>query len=312
MKRFSLIVLFLLYQILSAQDFKKTATSGFVFLEIPVTARTAALGEASITLVDVNSDAVFSNPAALGFTNNLHSLSVSFAPYLADIKQYATSYAFNSPIGIFGIGAILFDYGDMPKTQKVAGQRVYEIIGNFRPQGLSLGITYSKMLTDKFSFGVTVKYVSEKIDIYSVDNFLFDGGVLYNTGLGSLRIGANIQNFGVDAQYINDPFKMPAMLRLGAAVEVLGSYQSNYRLTTIVEAVHPSDGDERLNTGLEFSWNNMIAIRGGYKFFYDEETYSFGIGLNPNLSFPMSFDFAFSNYGRLGNILRFTLQVGLL
>ncbi|MBU2446720.1 MAG: PorV/PorQ family protein [Bacteroidetes bacterium] len=312
MQRVILILLICFTNATFGQEFKKTATSGFVFLEIPVTARTAALGEASIALSDVNCDALFNNPAALGFTNQLHSFSVSYAPYIAEIKHYATSYAFNSPYGVFGVGVIIMDYGDMPKTQKVTGQRVYEVIGSFRPQALSVGLSYSKMLTDRFSFGITTKYVREKIDIYSVDNFLFDGGILYYTGLGSLRIAANIQNFGVDAQYINDPFKMPAMLRLGAAAEVIGEYNSDFRVTTIAEAIHLSDSDERVSAGVECAWKDFLTIRAGYKFFYDEETYSVGLGLNPKMYLPIAFDLAYSSYGRLGNVLRLTLQVGLL
>jgi hypothetical protein len=198
----------------------------------------------------------------------------------------------------------------MPRTTASAGQKVYDIIGSFDANSISAALSYSRLLTDRFSFGVTFKYVQEKIDIYSADNILFDGGVLYYTGLGSFRIAASIQNFGTNSKFINDEFKMPAMLRLGAAAEVLGDFDSEYRVTLIGEAMHPNDGDERVNFGTEISWKNIISLRAGYKFFYDEESYSFGFGLDPKLSLPMSFDFAFADYGRLGNILRFTLQLG--
>lgn len=314
--KFSLsIVLFLTFisftEIFS-QQFRKTATAGFVFLEIPVNARTTGLGEAGITLSDLNSDGIFVNPAICGFTNKMHSVSFSYSPYFAEIKQYAASYSFNSSIGVLSFGALMFDYGSMPKTQKVAGQRVYDILGTFNSKSLAFALSYSRMLTDKFSFGISVKYVNEKIDIYSADNVVLDGGVLYYTGLGSLRIGAVIQNFGTDAKFINDPFKMPAVLKLGAAAEILGDFNSDYRITTILEALHPNDGDEKLNSGIEISWKNNFSIRGGYKFFYDEETYSFGIGLNGEPYVPISFDFSISNYGRLGNIFRLTLQAGIL
>jgi len=295
-----------------SQQFRKTATAGFVFLEVPVISRVSGLGESGITLSDLNSDGIFVNPAICGFTNRIHNVSFSYSPYFAEIKQYAASYSYNSQLGVFSVGALMFDYGSMPKTQKVAGQRVYEVIGNFSAKSLALALSYSRMLTDKFSFGISVKYVNEKIDIYNADNFVLDGGVLYYTGLKSLRIGATIQNFGTDAKFINDPFKMPAVLKLGAAAEILGDYNSDYRITTILEAIHPNDGDEKLNSGIEFSWKNIFSIRGGYKFFYDEETYSFGLGINAEQIIPVSFDFSISNYGRLGNILRLTLQAGIL
>lgn len=295
-----------------SQQFRKTATAGFVFLEIPVNARVSGLGESGIALSDLNSDGIFVNPAISGFTNQIHNVSFSYSPYFAEIKQYAASYSYNTQFGVFSLGALMFDYGSMPKTQKVAGQRVYEIIGNFNAKSLAFALSYSRMLTDKFSFGISLKYVNEKIDIYNADNFVLDGGVLYYTGLKSLRIGATIQNFGTDAKFINDPFKMPAVLKLGAAAEIFGDFNTDYRVTTILEAIHPNDGDEKLNSGIEFSWKNIFSIRGGYKFFYDEETYSFGIGINGEPLVPVSFDFSISNYGRLGNILRLTLQAGIL
>jgi len=133
--------------------------------------------------------------------------------------------------------------------------------------------------------------------------------VLYYTGLGSLRIGASIQNFGVETKYINDPFKMPSVLKLGIASELIGNMQSEIRVTGIVEALHPNDGDERLNAGLEVGWKNMVMLRGGYKFFYDEETWSLGVGVTPSTQIPVGVDFSYADYGRLGNILRFTLNL---
>lgn len=293
-----------------SQDFKKTATSGFTFLQIPVSARTAALGESSIALSDMNSQGIFNNPAIMGFTDQTHSLSASYSNWFAEIKNYAISYSFNSDLGVLGVGAIILDYGSMPRTSISSGQKVYEISGTFNANSVAVLLSYSKMLTDRFSFGINLKYAQEKIDIYSADNVMFDGGVLYYTGLGSFRIAATIQNFGTNTKFINDEFKMPSMLRLGVAGEILGDFNSEYRITLLGEALHPNDGEEKVNIGTELSWQNILTLRAGYKFFYDEESYSFGVGLNPKLSLPMTFDFAFADYGRLGNILRFTLQLG--
>ena len=311
--KLKIFITFLVCSILiQAQDFKKTATAGFVFLELPVTARSAALGEASIALSDLNSDAVFSNPAALGFINNSNMLSVSYSPWIADIKHYAASYSYKSSAGVIGIGVNFLDYGTMPRTRKSGSKEVYIIDGTFSANDIAVGLSYSKMLTDRFSFGVTGKYVKESIDSYSAGNVLFDGGILYYTGFASLRIAASLQNFGVKAKFKTDEFKMPTVLKLGVAAEVLGSFETEYRVTALAEALHPNDGNEKLILGLETSWQNMVTFRGGYKFFYDEETYSFGVGVNPQFSYPVSVDFSYSDYGRLGNIVRFSLQLGLL
>lgn len=305
------IIFFLFCLIAFCQTNKKNGTSGFTFLEVPTSSRAAGLGEAFIALGDVNSDAVFHNPAALGFTNLTHSFSVSYAPYLVDIKNYGTSYAFKSPLGVFGIGLILFDYGSMPRTIIEQDQKVFTSMGTFEANSMAISFGYSKALTDKFSFGLQLKYVQEKIDIYKATNILLDAGMLYYTGISSLRIAAALQNFGTDTKFIHDSFKMPSALRIGLAMEVLGDYNKDYRVTIITEALHPSDSDEKLNIGSEISWKGIIMLRGGYKFFYDEESYSFGIGINPPFSMPISVDFSYSDYGKLGNVNRFTLQLGI-
>lgn len=296
---------------ITPQEFKKNATSGFTFLTIPVTARTAGLSESAIALSDNGSNSVFVNPAGLGFSEGAHSLALSYASYIADINHYAFSYSFSSDIGVVAVGMMQMDFGEMSRTVKSSGQKFFEENGKFGASGTAIFAGYSRRLTDKFAFGLAVKYVKESIDSYSADNFLLDGGVLYYTGLSSLRIAATINNFGTDSKYINDPFKMPSSIRLGAASEVLGTMESDLRVTLMAEAVHPNDGDERLNTGVEIGYNKMFFLRGGYKFFYDEETYSLGIGFNSDFSQTISADFSYADYGRLGGTLRFSLQYGL-
>lgn len=293
-----------------AQEFKKTATAGFIFLEVPATARLASLGEASLALSDENSGAVFNNPAALGFTGLKHSFSASYAPWFADIKNYSSSYAAATDAGNIGVGLVLFDYGTIPRTVAGQNQQVYDVVGTFNASSMALGLTYAKMLTDQFSFGTTVKYVQERIDIYKASNVVLDAGILYNTGLGSMRIAAAVQNFGVNAKFINDEFKMPAVFKLGVAAEAFGDASSEQRLTLMAEARHPNDGNEKVNIGAEYSWRKVLALRAGYKFFYDEESYSIGIGFDPQLPMPVVFDAAYADYGRLGKILRMTLNVG--
>jgi len=296
---------------ITAQEFKKAGTAGFVFLGIPVHARTAALGEASITLQDLNSAAIFINPAVLDFGTDEHSVAVSYSPWIADIKHYSAAYSFSTEFGRFAIGANVLDYGTFQRTVKSTGQRFFEIVGTYSANAVALYAGYAKRLTDKFSFGFNFKYVKESIDIYSASNVLFDGGMIYFTGFRNLRIAATVQNFGVDAKFINDSFRMPSVLRLGIADDFYLDNADTYRLTLLVEALHPGDNEERLNLGTEFSFLRLLQIRAGYKFFYDEESLSLGIGISPGVYLPVNLDFSWSDYGRLGNLMRFSLSMGI-
>jgi hypothetical protein len=310
MKKNALLLVLIFTVSLLASDFKKNGTAGYTFLELPATARTAALGECSVSIPDLNSSAVFSNPAALGLSNQTASFSTYYAPWVAEIKNYGMSAAYSTSLGNFGIGVVGLDYGSMPRTKKLSDQRVYEQDGTFDAGSYAIGLSYSRALTEKFSFGLTAKYVDEKIDVYDAANIIVDAGMFYYTGFRNLRIGAVLQNFGTDAKFINASFKMPAELRIGIADELIQN--DNNRLTAMVEFLHPTDSDEKLNVGAEYEFMNFLVLRGGYKFFYDEETWSCGVGLKKIGNFPVAVDVSVSDYGRLGNIVRFTFQMGVL
>ena len=296
---------------LLAQEFRRTGTAGFVFLELPVSARSAALAEATTAFSDVGAEGIFQNPSAIGFLKGTHSATFSYAPWIADINHFAAGYAYATPVGVFAVGAVAVDFGSMPRTVREPGQTVFAVTGEFEARALAAGLTYANRLTEQFSFGLTAKYASETIDTYTADNIVFDGGVLYHTGLGSLRIAGALQNFGTDARYISDPFRMPAMLRIGMAGEVFGEGGAEVRLTASAEALHPTDGEERINTGLEAAWRETVVLRAGYKFLYDEESFSLGIGITLPGSWKTGFDVAYADYGRLGGVLRFTLHADI-
>ncbi|HDZ59139.1 MAG TPA: hypothetical protein ENH47_03585, partial [Ignavibacteriales bacterium] len=63
--------------------------------------------------------------------------------------------------------------------------------------------------------------------------------------------------------------------------------------------------------GLEYVWNKILFIRGGYKFNVDEQDYSFGAGLNVPISIAeFTLDYSFSNFQRLGSAHRFSIILG--
>ncbi|MGE5316134.1 MAG: PorV/PorQ family protein [Acidobacteriota bacterium] len=291
-------------------NFKKIGTAGYVFLEIPVTARGAAMGEATLTTLQ-GALSVFDNPAATGLNTDRHSFGASFADWFAETQHKAAAYSYNgADLGVFTVSAVQLDYGTMQGTISPSADATgsYIITDDFSADGLALGVSYARQMTDKFSFGATVKYVREKISVYKSDNMLFDAGIYYSTGYHSLRIGGALKNFGVDAKYLQGLFKMPTEFRLGASMDAFGSEASDHRLTLAVEATHPSDNDERFNVGGEYWFQNFVALRGGYKFNYDEEKWTAGAGVRWS---GLTLDAAYASYGRLGTVVRFSLSAGI-
>jgi long-subunit fatty acid transport protein len=77
-----------------------------------------------------------------------------------------------------------------------------------------------------------------------------------------------------------------------------------------VDALHPSDNTERLNVGTEYWIQNILALRAGYKFNYDEEGWTLGMGLKwkPNQNI-LNIDIAYTYYGRLESVSRFSTNI---
>lgn len=101
-----------------AQEFRKSGTSGFVFLELPVTARYAALGEAGVTLRDAGSEGLFVNPALIAFSDSRLALNVSYAKWYVETSHQAAGLTYQlAQFGTIGVQAVYFDFGEVPRTQ---------------------------------------------------------------------------------------------------------------------------------------------------------------------------------------------------
>jgi len=310
-----LLTLLAMFSVGRGQDFQKIGTTGFVFLELPVVARSAAMGETGITLPDAGPAGLFINPALMPLSENRLGLNVTFADWYVETTHQALGLIYKIPaIGTVGFQASYFDFGEMNRTvnPSVSETGSYIDLGTFSAGAYFVGVSFGRSLTDKFSFGASLKYIRETIAEYHADNGTIDMGFVYLTGFRSLRIGAFLQNFGLEAKYANEKFKMPQQLKMGLSGEVLGSFADGNRLTVLVEAAHPNDADERILLGAESVLMNTLTLRAGYKFGYDEENLCLGAGLRLRMAGRYAgMDFSFMNHKHLDTTLRYTFTMEL-
>ncbi len=300
LKKIFLVLLIGTGSLLHSETFKKTGTVGFTFLEMPATSRQAALGEAAGTIQEGGAIlSLFANPAMLGWQNGCNFGS-NHSLWIADIRHYTAGATL--PAGRFGnlgIGVNWVNFGDMEHTN-IQGER----LGYYSAQSLAMGLTWSRKLTDKFSWGVRLNGVREEIHTYSSQNLLVDMGVYYVTGFKSLRIAGYINHFGVDSRFIRDSFKMPTALRLAMAYDLWDS--PSYRAVLAVELSHSADNLERLHLALEQEILNGFYLRSAYKTPVDEETWSLGAGVAWG---KLRIDAAVIPFGRFPAVYSFGIQV---
>jgi hypothetical protein len=96
---------------------------------------------------------------------------------------------------------------------------------------------------------------------------------------------------------LSDKFKLPLYFNVNTAMSIIGEQGSPIRLLISAESAFATDYRDRYHVGSELQLLNILSIRGGYKFFYDTEDWTAGIGLNVKTGRKKIFvDIAYSNF----------------
>ena len=299
----------------------KVGTTSFQFLKVMPDARSTGMGEAYVTLAD-NANAVFWNPAELIKVNNL-DFSFSFVDWLLDVKHYSFAGAYNvEGIGVFGLQILFDDVGEIPVTRVSDLYRTDDGSYNpgltgetMRPGSRVFGLSYAKSLTDKFSFGITIKYAYEDLVAEQASTIVFDGGLSYQTGFRSIEIAAALRQFGPEVKFIDTPYPLPQTFTIGISAnifapdEALISQIENQKLIIAYNLSQPRDYSQQHLIGLEYTYNDLISFRAGYKINFDEEDFTFGAGINYN---GYRVDYSYNNFGEfLGDVHRFSIGLSI-
>jgi hypothetical protein len=173
-------------------------TSTFNFLELPVSARAAALGDNFVAVRDGDISLAASNPAVLDSTLSNHAV-LSYIPYFAgiDYGYFAVAHTIKG-FGLFGQtgtveAAIKYvNYGTFQQAD-FAGN----LTGTFTANEYLYNIGYGQPLKDStVTMGVNFKGISSHLQQYSSNGFALDLAASYVSPNKRLYMGAVIQNIG--------------------------------------------------------------------------------------------------------------------
>lgn len=291
------------------------------FLKIGVGSRALALGQSYVAVAN-DAEALYWNPAGISqFTE--HSVFFSHTSWLVDVKlEYAGGVYHLDNSNTIGAAITYLHTEDMMETTELQplGTGRFFGFGDFL-----FALTYARNMTQKFSFGLSAKYMRETLAELSMSALLFDLGVYYKTGWKSIRFAVTVTNFGADMAPTGSfektgldnqitevssfqKFSPPTIFRIGIAWEWIKN--ENHRLTNSLQLNHPNDNSENINLGLEYVWHDIFALRGGYVTGRVEENFSAGFGLQfPTSLTDFRLDYAYSNFGRLGSVNRFSIHL---
>jgi hypothetical protein len=320
-----------------SQESSKAGTTAAQFLKIGAGARAMALGGA-VSAVVSDPSSLYWNPAGVVDAPQITFLA-SHTQLFADVKH--NFFGCIVPVtenSNLGVSATVLSMGRMEITTELRPQGIGEY---FDASDIAIGASYGVRMADFFAFGASAKYISQTIYNESASAVAFDFGTRLYTGFEGIVVGMSYSNFGTtmklegrDLRKTYDPnpnnatnvgvtsflgtesWELPVNFRVGVgwkAMGVGGAYveSDQHALTLEVDANHPNDGPENAIVGMEYIWNELVAVRGAYRFNDDIRTWSYGFGLNWQAAkqFGLGVDFAASAYERLGVVQTLSLVV---
>ncbi|MEX2282301.1 MAG: PorV/PorQ family protein [Gemmatimonadota bacterium] len=269
------------------EDNTRFGGTSAVFLTLPADARGAALGGSFAALVsDVTS--VFYNPAGLALLTT-KQVMFSHTAYFADTRHIAAGIGWSLRGGDMGLGVSLsnFGFGDQPVYTEAAQEGNGE---TYSVSNTAVGLTTAFQFSDRFSAGVTGRYITEGLGSVKSTGFTIDFGTNYHAEIGGKPIRASfiIINYGpslkprgavlnedVDAidesmnverpagELRTSGFEPPTQFRVGLAYDIMES--SSNRLTLLSEFFQPNDSDPGVGLGAEFNATLREGLSAGLR-----------------------------------------------
>lgn len=321
-------IFFFIFINITVFSFAQTGEEIYTFMNMPSSARQAALGGNALSSWNSDPNMALANPAMMNENMN-DQLGINYTTYLADSKIGTLSYVhqFNE-YHFFHLGARYVDYGSMKYTDMYGDQ-----IGTFNAQDAAITLGYAYNLSDFFTIGANLSYVTSKIESYTSSAVLADLGVVYHDVDYNTTASFVVRNLGSQLTYYNDKReKLPVQVNLGvsqkfedAPFELSLSLHDlqKYDISSPVDKNGNDTGFGRklidhVSLGVEAFPNSPFNLRAGYNFkrgnelsVADQRSFAgltFGFGFKV---YYFRFDYAYSRYNAAGVSSTFGLRMNL-
>lgn len=243
-------------------------SSTYNFLDLPVSARAAALGGTYVGVNDGDLGLAATNPSFLDSNVNNHVV-MTYTPLFAGINYGYVAYAHTfGNIGTFDIGVKDMDYGTFTQADDAGN-----ITGTFTAGEYMFNLGYGRPLKDTlFSVGANMKLVYSNLAGYYSVGALVDFGVSYVSPSRCFFMGAVIQNLGGEIKdYIpgnSEPLPLDADLglsykfkhapfRINVVFTHLQTWTLTYADPTDTQTVNPLTGQAITKSGSSTFFNNL-------------------------------------------------------
>ncbi len=250
-------------------------------LKIPLNARSAALGDATVSDGGQLSSWLL-NPANL-YTQGPFTVSLSHSQWIQEVQSDFLGAQMPLPFGSVGL-AVLSNSVPGIEIREVPGP----VIGTFSARFAAIQIGCAASPIENVSVGASVKYLYEKLYADDATGVGFDAGIVYVTPIHGLQAGLSVTNAGTMQPFRSERSDLPTFLRAGAtcAFEVPEFDFS----ASIADASSLQYAERHILGSVEATYDRFISIRVGYDTGYDARGMTAGLGIRYQF---IQFDYAY-------------------
>ncbi len=254
------------------------------FLQIGIGAKPAGMGGA-YTAVSRGAEASYWNPAGLAGMQG-GEINLGHFSWYQDLNLEHGAFAIAvSPRATLAASMTYLNYGTIQGFD-VTGNPVGNITAYDWAGALSLGVTAS----DNIAFGITGKFINQKLDQISGTGFAADIGVRLQTNRFAFALVGT--NLGPDMKFESVSEKLPSSVRTGVAfapfsTSILAAFEFEKRFYS----------NSVIRQGLEFNFDEQYFLRTGYNLYFQDASESVGTGIafGAGLRFDkLAFDYAYT------------------
>jgi hypothetical protein len=187
-----LLRLCLLFTLAAGHAFSQTGGNNtFEFLNLPSSARLAALGGSFVSVLDNDLNMAAQNPSLLN-QEMKHMLALNMAPYFADIHFGYAAFGFEiKKVGMLSTGIHFINYGTFDRADETGLKT-----GTFTAAEYSFNVAWSKKLHENIRGGITLKTVYSRLESYLSHGLLADIGMHYQSPSGHFSAGLVVRHAG--------------------------------------------------------------------------------------------------------------------
>ncbi len=330
------IFLILIRFVSPAQGYNKVGTTAAQFLKIEAGARAVALGGAYAAIAN-DPYALYWNVAGIAQINKI-SANFTYENWIADLTHnFAGVVIPMNKWGNIGFSVLALNTDQIEETTIEHPRGTGTFVDAY---DVAVGVSYARFMTEYVSVGITGKYVQQKLFELTAETVALDVGFLLYTGYKGVKVGLTLTNFGPGLKLsgknliraldkwdecISDPevptllettsWPLPTSYRVSVAIDVLGNGSAMFssegpnKLFLAVDALHPSDNPEHYSVGLEYSYNQIVFCRAGYKHNTDIQGFTAGGGLRTPIgnNVAVVLDYAWADIGIFNYVQVFSL-----